>query len=98
MPTNDGSMFVTNPFKRQGLATAFKVTSVDLVQPPIAPDVMVEWFARGKREWSSRRLPTRGEFLLRRGGHATLRPVRAVLELSHPYLAVLKNHELAIAA
>ena len=96
MPTGDESMFVTNPFKRQGRATAFIVTRVDLVEPPIAPSVMVEWYARGKGEWSSGRLPTRGEFLVRRGGSATLRRVCAVLELSPPYLAVLKNDELGI--
>lgn len=98
MPTGDRSMFVTNPFKRQGLATAFKVTRVDLVEPPVAPNVMVEWYARGKGEWSSHRLPTRGEFLVRRGGSASLRTVCAVLEISPPYLAVLKNDELGIAA
>lgn len=91
MPSGDEDMFVTNPFKRQGLATALKITRVEIVQSPVAPTGAVEWFARSKEQWSSRSLPTRGEFLVRRGGEAKLRPVCAVLECSPPFLAELQS-------
>jgi hypothetical protein len=91
MPSGDGVMFVTNPFKRQGLATAFKITRVEVLHPPVTPAATVEWFARGQEQWSSRDLPTRGEFLVRRGGKANLRQVCAVLECSPPYLAELQS-------
>jgi hypothetical protein len=37
MPAGDGAMYVTNPFKRQGLATAFKVTHVEYLKTPVTP-------------------------------------------------------------
>lgn len=86
---NPKFMYVTNPFKRRGLALAFKVRRV-VALDPATPPFPVEWFAKRDRRWHSDRLPTRGEFLIRRGGSASLRPVSALLELIPPYLAVLK--------
>ena len=82
-------MKVTNPFKRQGLALAFKVGRV-LPVPSQVPPVEIEWYSKGDRVWRSDSLPTRGEFLIRRGGSLRPRRVSAVLELVEPYLAVLK--------
>lgn len=82
-------MKVTNPFKRQGLALAFKVARV-LPVPPRVPPFEIEWYSKGDRGWRSDALPTRGEFLIRRGGSVRPRRVSAVLELVEPYLAVLK--------
>jgi hypothetical protein len=87
MPEAD-QLRVTNPFRRSGKALAFKVIRVVELAPQIPP-FSVEWLARGKGEWSSRPLPTRGEYLLRRGGAAKLRPICVVLELAPPYLAEL---------
>ena len=83
-------MKVTNPFKRRDRALAFKVRRV-VVLDPVAPSLTVEWYAKRQQCWRSDRLPTRGEFLIRRGGSAKLRPVSAILELVPPYLAVLKR-------
>jgi hypothetical protein len=47
----------------------------------------VEWLSKGK--WREDRVPTRGEYLIRPGGTTPLRPVRAVLELRAPYLALV---------
>jgi hypothetical protein len=82
-------MKVTNPFKRQGLALAFKVARVLPVSPQVPP-FDVEWYSKGDRAWRSDVLPTRGEFLIRKGGRVRPRRVAAVLELEKPYLAVLK--------
>ena len=82
-------MKVTNPFKRQGLALAFKVARVLPVSPQVPP-FDVEWYSKGDRAWRSDVLPTRGEFLIRKGGRVRPRRVVAVLELEKPYLAVLK--------
>jgi hypothetical protein len=91
MPSGDEGMFVTNPFKRRKLASALKITRVEIVQPAVVPPGAFEWFARTTEQWSSRPLPTRGEFLVRWGGEAKLRPVCAVLECSHPFLAELRS-------
>lgn len=81
-------MKVTNPFKRSGQALAFKVSRVfvPLTQPPFP----VEWYWKAQNIWCPDHVPTRGEFLIRRGGTHRPRRVRAVLELSAPYLAVLR--------
>jgi hypothetical protein len=81
-------MYVTNPFKRRGLALAFKVRRV-IALDPATPTFRIEWFAKRDRRWRSDKLPTRGEFLIRRGGSASLRPISALLELIPPYLTVL---------
>jgi hypothetical protein len=47
----------------------------------------VEWLSEG--QWRQRRLPTRGEYLIRPGGTVRMRRVRTVLELRAPYLAVV---------
>jgi hypothetical protein len=83
-------MKVTNPFKRQGLALAFKVGRVLPVSPQVPP-LELEWYSKSDRAWRSDALPTRGEFLIRRGGTLRPRRVSAVLELVEPYLAVLKS-------
>jgi hypothetical protein len=82
-------MKVTNPFRRRGRALAFKVGRV-LELPPQVPPFCIDWYSRTKKVWRSDRLPTRGEFLIRRGGPVPLRSVCAALELVEPYLAELK--------
>jgi hypothetical protein len=47
----------------------------------------VQWLSKGL--WQDARVPTRGEYLIRRGGVAPMRRVRAVLELREPYLATV---------
>jgi hypothetical protein len=47
----------------------------------------VQWFSN--REWKDPRIPTRGEYLVRRGGSVPMRRVRAVLELRPPFLATV---------
>jgi hypothetical protein len=86
-------MKVTNPFKRQGLALGFKVSRVVEIEP-VVPPFGVEWYSRRERSWRADRVPTRGEFLIRRGGTIPPRRVGAILELAQPYLAELR-HESA---
>ena len=85
-------MKVTNPFKRRGLALGFKVSRV-LSVPPTIPPFPIEWYAKGERTWRADALPTRGEFLIRRGGSVSPRRISALLELCEPYLAVLKRDD-----
>ena len=82
-------MKVTNPFARRGLALAFKVRRV-IELPPHIPPIHVEWYRKGQKRWCFDPLPTRGEYLIRRGGAVSLRPICAALELGRPYLAELK--------
>jgi hypothetical protein len=77
---------VPHPFKgEKGTASAFIVGRilypVDFVGPA------AEWLSKG--QWRQDRVPTRGEYLVRPGGTVPLRPVRAVLELRAPYLALV---------
>jgi hypothetical protein len=79
---------VPHPFRPgKTVASAFVVRRVHhpikLFQPPF-----VEWFSRGK--WHESAVPTRPEYLVRRGGKIAIRNIRAVLELQPPYLAVVK--------
>ncbi len=89
MPSRD-QMNVTNPFKRQSKALAFRVRRVIEI-PSTVPPFEVQWFARQKKDWQSTRLPTRGEFLIQRAPGVLLRRVRAILELMPPYLGTLKH-------
>jgi len=89
MPDPD-QMKVTNPFKRRGLALAFKVRRVVEIQPTIPP-IQISWFLKRDRSWCSQPLPTRGEYLVRRGGACTLRRVSVLLELMPPYLTELRS-------
>jgi hypothetical protein len=86
-------VMVTHPFRKgRTQASAFVVQQII---HPVAPFVMrpVEWFSRGK--WRKDRVPTRGEYLIRRGGNNPLRSVCAVLELKAPYLAVVRAEDSA---
>src|SRR5262245_43024034 len=89
MPPPD-VMNVTNPFKYSGRALAFKVRRV-ISLPAVVPPLTIEWYSRSEQRWRSDRLPTRGEFLIRRGGSLPPRRVCALLELAEPYLAVLRG-------
>jgi len=83
-------MIATNPFKRRERACAYVVRKVIQIVAADVPPIKIEWYGKDKGEWSRERLPTRGEFMIRRGGEQPLRRVRAVLELAPPYLAVLR--------
>ncbi len=81
-------MKVTNPFRRHGRALAFKIGRVVELTPQVPP-FHVRWYSRIEKQWRSDPLPTRGEYLIRRGGPVPLRSVCAVLELIPPYIAEL---------
>jgi hypothetical protein len=87
-------MKVTNPFKRNGLALGFRVDRV-LPMSPVVPPFKVEWYSRSESRWRSDPLPTRGEYLIRRGGAASLRPICALLQLAEPYLVELRGEASA---
>ncbi len=87
---DEKEMHVTNPFKKKELATAFVVMSVHQLDGT-APDFGVSWYSKG--DWREDRLPSMGQYLVRRGGKAKLRRVHALLELKPPYLATITNSE-----
>ena len=83
---------VPHPFPLgRRLASAFVVAGVHYPIQPF-PRPGVEWFSRTKGPWrreivirsTVHSYPTRGEYLLRRGGTNSLREVSAILELSRP--------------
>ena len=78
---------VPHPFRgKNRQASAFIVQRIAY---PLEPFVLpaVEWLSKGT--WQTTRIPTRGEYLVRRGGSISLRSVRAILELREPYLATV---------
>ena len=75
---------VRHPFRRsKHVASAFVVRRI--IHPVEEMDLpTVEWLSQGR--WRQDRLPTRGEYLVRRGGGVRLRPVIAILELQAPFV------------
>jgi hypothetical protein len=82
---------VSHPFRgTRRLASAFVVS--DIIHPVsgFVPPA-VEWFSNGA--WQRGRVPPRGEYLVRPGGEVPMRPVRAILVLQAPYLALVSAED-----
>jgi hypothetical protein len=78
---------VPHPFRgAQRHAAAFVVQRIVHPVGPLALPT-IEWLSDG--QWRQDRVPTRGEYLIRPGGRAPIRPVRAILELREPYIALV---------
>lgn len=82
---------VPHPFRglrRQ--ASAFVVSAI--IHPVVGfTSPTVEWLAA--TGWRRDRVPTRGEYLVRSGGEVPMRPVRAMLVLQDPYLALVSAQD-----
>jgi hypothetical protein len=52
----------------------------------------LEWFSQD--EWRADELPSRPEYLIRRGGTIRMRDISSILELAPPYLAFVKRTHL----
>ena len=78
---------VPHPFRgKKRQASAFVIKRiVHPVESFTLPTV--QWLSKDR--WQDARVPTRGEYLIRRGGLAPMRCVRALLELREPYLAAV---------
>jgi hypothetical protein len=77
---------VPHPFRgKRRQASAFVVHRIVYPLEPFSLPP-VEW---SKGDWQAARVPTRGEYLIRRGGSNSMRRVRAILELRAPYLATV---------
>ena len=88
---------VPHPFRAgKKIASAFIVHRIMYpVKPFQRPPV--EWFSKGNDgdgRWAQTKVPTRGEYLIRQGGAIAMRRVSAVLELRHPYLALVSSDAL----
>jgi hypothetical protein len=55
----------------------------------------VQWLSHGA--WQESRVPTRGEYLMRRGGIVPLRRVRAVLKLQEPFLTTVSADTVEVS-
>jgi hypothetical protein len=85
------SIRVPHPFRpEKTLASAFVVRRiyypVEFIRRPAA-----EWFSPNNGPWRQEAIPTRGEYLIRRGGAVPMRDVSAVLSLKPPYLAFVRR-------
>ena len=84
-------VIVPHPFKRgRKQASAFVVEGI---VHPLEAFVLskVQWLKDG--QWLETRVPTRGEYLIRRGGSSIMRSVRALLVLRPPFLATVTCEE-----
>lgn len=87
---------VPHPFRpgEKRVASAFVVQRVECLDEPLLLPVGVKWRRLKDGLWHhNKRVPTRGEYLIRRGGTIPMRRIRAVLELKWPYLAVVTAEE-----
>ena len=87
---DEREMYVTNPFKHRGLATAFVVKEIR-ADGPITATFGISWYSTTKQAWRDDLLPTRGEYLIKRGGNAKIRSVTALLKLESPYIVTITN-------
>jgi hypothetical protein len=80
---------VRHPFNSgPRLATAFVVRQI--CHPVVLPELpKIEWLDR-YGNWRQERLPSRGEYLIRLGGSYHMRRVFAVIELTEPYIVVVR--------
>jgi hypothetical protein len=76
---------VPHPFGEKTSASAFRVSRV-LSPSDVSITTEFHWLRVKDRVWCDERIPTRGEYLLRPGRGAPLRPIRAVLELQEPFV------------
>ena len=86
------SISVRHPFGSNVNASAFRVKNV--MKSSIlngAPSFSIEWYRIRDSNWRTERLPTRGEYLIRRGGGCKIRRIYAILELENPYLVYLRR-------
>jgi hypothetical protein len=82
---------IPHPFRPgKTLASAFVVEAVIYPLEPFQLPA-VEWFSPTKGPWCQGSVPTRGEYLIRRGGTNPMRRVCAVLKLKSPYLALVST-------
>jgi hypothetical protein len=82
---------VPHPFRgARRQASAFVVSEIIHPLTEFVPSA-VEWFSEGA--WRRDRVPTRGEYLVRIGGDVPMRPVRAILVLQAPYLALVSAQD-----
>jgi hypothetical protein len=79
---------VPHPFGHRREASAFVVEDIVRIGADQQPSFGVEWFSANV--WRTESLPTRGEYLIRRGGASRLRRVFAVLRLRAPYVVWIR--------
>lgn len=80
---------IPHPFGNRGTALAFKVKAIygpEKIKIPVG----IKWLCMNGK-WREDNLPTRGEYLIKSGGKCKLRKVYQILELEHPYLAILRK-------
>jgi len=80
---------IPHPFGKRSMALAFKVKAIYKPEIISLPEG-IKWF-RMDGSWREDRLPTRPEYLIKSGGKCKLRPVYQILELTPPYLVVLRK-------
>jgi hypothetical protein len=86
-PIQGFRVFHPSSSPKRRLASAFVVQEIYYpIKLPRRP--CAEWF-RKDGSWCPQEVPTRGEYLIRRGGTVPLRDIRAILVLRPPYLALV---------
>lgn len=80
---------IPHPFGKKSKALAFKVKSIYNLGAMKLPEG-IKWLCVDGR-WREDKLPTRGEYLIKSVGDCKIRNVYQILELEHPYLAILKK-------
>lgn len=79
---------IPHPMGKSDRACAFVMEEIVIPRANIEL-FPAEWYRTGGT-WEETRIPTRGEFLIRRGGQINVRRYRAILVLRYPYLATIR--------
>ena len=83
-------IIVTLPSKKNAVqGSAFKVKDI-IIPNANNEQYNVEWLLKDGTTWRSDKIPTRGEFLIKFGQGAPMRPFSVILELEYPYLVEIK--------
>ena len=81
---------IPHPIGKKCEASAFVVE--DIIHPLQTLELFpAQWHTLNGGPWRDDSIPTRGEYLIRRGGTSNIRRYRAVLVLKPPYLAVVST-------
>lgn len=81
---------IPHPIGKKQEASAFVVE--DIIHPLKAVELFpAQWHTLNGKPWRDDHIPTRGEYLIRRGGNSDVRRYRAILVLKAPYLAIMRN-------
>lgn len=85
------SISVPHPMAKRAFGSAFIVENIYRFSDTPLVDFAIAWYGTADSKWRNESLPTRGEYLIKKGGATKTRKIYAVLKLRYPFLATLRG-------